>query len=199
LQRFVVRSWLLKRRLLGCKGGFTVIELLAVIVLIGILASIGSGVYVGAYKRMLVRKSARDFLLAAKYARVLAIEQQSRCVLELEQRRFALYMDVPDEKSGETQKMEVIDSYFRPVELEGEVQFEAVKILPSGNSQIESEGDQTSIVFSADGSCNAALIKIGDGKNCYTIVVAAATGKVKMYEEEKEIEMGYIDLDASQI
>ena len=39
-----MRSWLLKRRLLGCKGGFTVIELLAVIVLIGILASIGSGV-----------------------------------------------------------------------------------------------------------------------------------------------------------
>ncbi|MHC4754744.1 MAG: prepilin-type N-terminal cleavage/methylation domain-containing protein [Planctomycetota bacterium] len=190
---------MLKRRSFGCKGGFTVLELLAVIVLIGILASIGSGVYVGAYKRMLVRKSARDFLLAAKYARILAIERQNRCVLELEQRRFALYLDVPDETSGQTQKMVVSNSFFRPVELEGEVQFEVVKILPSENSRNESEGDQTSIVFSADGSCNAALIKIGDGKNCYTIVVAAATGKVKMYEEEKDIEMGYIDLDASQI
>ncbi len=48
------------------KRGFTIIEVLVVITIIALIAGVGSGFYIGTYKRMLVEKAARDFFLAAK-------------------------------------------------------------------------------------------------------------------------------------
>ncbi|HPS55730.1 MAG TPA: prepilin-type N-terminal cleavage/methylation domain-containing protein [Sedimentisphaerales bacterium] len=59
------------------KLGFTIIEMLLVAVLIALLATVAAGTYAGTHQKALVKKSACDFLLAAKYAKILAIEYQS--------------------------------------------------------------------------------------------------------------------------
>ena len=59
------------------KSGFTIVELLVVITIIALLAGIGGGFHIGTYKRMLVEKTARDLFLAAKYARIMAIENRN--------------------------------------------------------------------------------------------------------------------------
>ena len=65
------------------KFGFTIVEMLLVTVLIVLLIGLVGGIYTRSYKKAVVKKSARNFLLAAKYARILAIERQSECKLEL--------------------------------------------------------------------------------------------------------------------
>ncbi len=58
--------------------GFTIVEMLVVVVIIALIASVGGGIYVGTYKRMLVEKAARDFVLAAKYATIPAENKVKR-------------------------------------------------------------------------------------------------------------------------
>ena len=55
---------------------------------------------------MLANKSARDFLLAAKYARITAIERQSPCrmVLDTENSGFWLLTSAFNEESGQTEQ-----------------------------------------------------------------------------------------------
>ena len=58
--------------------GFTIIELLLVVSIIALMAGASGAMYFGTYKRMLVEKAAKEVLLAAKYARVIAVEKQTR-------------------------------------------------------------------------------------------------------------------------
>jgi len=179
--------------------GFTVAELLMVVVIITLVAGFGGGLYVGTHKKMLVEKAARDFLLTAKYARIMAIERQQPYEIQLDvaDGGFWLATSEWDEETEAVEQMVVRDYYCKPVQFEGEVQFEDVQVTPIGmESSTESEENQA-IVFSPNGTAESAVIQIGDGKNHYTISIYAATGKAKMYFGTTEnIEVGTIDLDA---
>ena len=181
------------------KGGFTLVEVLVVVIIIGLLGGLGGGLYVGSYKRLLVEKAARDFLLTAKYARVMAIEKQRqyKIVLDPVNNGFHLETTQLDEEEGQTEKIIVRDSFCKPVQFEGETQFEDVKITPIG-SETESEYDEEgqSIVFSANGTAQTAAIQIGNGKTHYTITILSATGKAKVHEDIAEnVEIGVRDRD----
>jgi len=110
--------------------GFTMAEMLLVVVLIVLIAGVGGGFTVGTYKKMLTEKAARQFLLASKYARITAIERQSMCRIELdtENNSFILTIEQLNSQTGETEKVAVQDVFFRPVQLVGDVEFESVKI-----------------------------------------------------------------------
>ena len=58
----------------GARGAFTLTELLLVIAVISVVGGLGGGMYAGTYKKLLVERAARQFLLSAKYARIMAIE-----------------------------------------------------------------------------------------------------------------------------
>lgn len=178
--------------------GFTIVEVLLVVVLIALVAGAGGGIYIGTYKRMLVEKSARDFLLAAKYARIMAIERQSRCTMQLDEgnNRFALVVDEFNIGTGRTEKVMVRDLYFKPVEFRGDVEFEDIQIESVGSDEVFGSGEQRAIVFSPDGTAQSALIQIGDGKNHYTVSILAATGRAKIHFGTAEnVESSVIDLD----
>jgi len=178
--------------------GFTIVEILLVVVLIALIAGVGGGIYVGTYKNMLAKKSARDFLLAAKYARILAIERASRCKIELDtaKNRFWLVVDELNEETGRTEQVPVRDWYFKPVEFSGNVKFENVQITPIDSEEVSGTGEQRAIVFLPNGSAQSAVIQIGDGKNHYTASVCAATGRAKIYfGTAKEAKTGTVDLD----
>jgi prepilin-type N-terminal cleavage/methylation domain-containing protein len=181
-------------------NGFTLAELLAVVAIITVLAGLGGGIYMGTYKKMLVEKAARDFILTAQYAKIMAIEKQReyKIVLDTTNNGFYLTTTQWDEESGQTEQIIVKDAFCRPVVFEGNVTLEDIQITPIGlETTVETDEEEQVIVFSPNGTAQTAVIQIGDGKTHYTMSISAATGKAKIYFGTSEnVEVGVIDLDA---
>jgi len=179
--------------------GFTIAELLMVVVIITLVAGLGGGLYVGTYKKMLVEKVARDFLLTAKYARIMAIERQQPYEIQLDVANGGFWLATSQwsEDTEQAEQVIVRDYYCKPVQFEGEVKFEDIQVMPIGEETSTENDENQSIVFSPNGTAQSAMIQIGDGKNHYTISICAATGKAKIYFGTAEnIEVGTVDLDA---
>jgi hypothetical protein len=188
---------------------------LLVVVIIALVGGVGGGIYVGTHKRMLVEKAARDFLLTAQYARIMAIEQGSRYMLVIgvpaavlrqqdagvssgEDRNGGFWLEILqwDEEARSSTQVIVQDYYCRPVEFTGDVKFEDVRIVPVGLETAQTDEADT-IVFSPSGTAYAAVVQIGDGKTHYAISIDAATGKATMYFGlAEEIKASSVDLDA---
>jgi len=178
--------------------GFTIVEMLLVVVVIALVAGASGRIWLGTYKNMLARKSARELLLAAKYARMLAIERQSPCriILDAENNRFWLVINEFSEETGQTEQVIVRDLYFKPVEFDSSVKFENIQIAPTGLEQTSEAGEEAAIVFQPDGTTRSAVIQIGNDKNHYTVSISAATGKAKMhFGQTKDAKISVIDLD----
>jgi len=179
-------------------SGFTIVEVLLVVVIIALIAGVSGGIYVGTYKNMLAKKSARDFLLAAKYARITAIEQQRPCKIELDTANngFGLVIDRLNEEAGQTEQVMLRDYYFKPVKFDGDVKFEDVRIKSADLEEFSGADEQRTIVFSPDGTAQSAVVQIGDGKNHYTVSISTATGKARMLRGTAgEVKVDTIDLD----
>jgi prepilin-type N-terminal cleavage/methylation domain-containing protein len=182
--------------------GFTLTELLLVVSIIVLLGGLGGGLYVGTYKKLLVEKTARQFLLTARYARIAAVEQQRPYELQLanDNKGFLLATTQINTATGQSEKTLIKDLYCRPVTFEGEVQFESVQIIPLNGTTTISEGEpEQKITFWPSGGAEAAVVQIGDGKTHYTIAVVAATGKATLYDgPATEVRTASIDLDMGQ-
>jgi len=178
--------------------GFTIVEVLLVVAIIALVAGLGGGFYGGTYKRMLVEKAARDFVLTAKYARMMAVEKQKpyEIRLDVENNGILLVTRRWDEQNEQTEQVIVRDLYCKPVEFGSGVVFEAIQIVPA-DSQTASETEGEMIVFSPKGTAQSALVQLGDGRNHYILYVSAATGRTKMlYGTADNVRVGTIDLDA---
>lgn len=181
--------------------GFTIPEVLLVVLVIGLIASAGTGMYVGTFKGMRVRRAVQDFLLTAQYARIMAMERQTpyRLELDLANRGFWLTTLQWDEESEQVSLQIVRDVFCKPVQMEGDVLFEAVEIVP-GAWEVESENEeQQTIVFSPNGTAQSAVIQIGNGQTHYAISISAATGRAKSYFGTTEnVETTTTDLDVEE-
>ena len=195
-----------RNRFFGRLGGrgFTLVEMLMAVVLITLLASAAGGGYVGTVRKMRAKKAVRDFMVGAKYARIMAIEKQSRCRMQIDEAggKFWLIMDEKVGEAGETEQVLLRDLFFKPVEFGGGVVFEGIVIEPLGTEQMlagEDVNDILEIVFSPDGTAQSAVVQIGDGRNHYAASIAAGTGRVKVYEGTAEaVEAVSIDLDDNE-
>ena len=63
---------------------FTLVELLVVVAIIAVAGGAGIGLYAGTSGRFKLEKTARDFLITAKYARIMAIEKQREYRIQLD-------------------------------------------------------------------------------------------------------------------
>ena len=179
--------------------GFTLTELLLVITIIALVSSVGGGIYVGTYKRLLVEKTARQFLQMARYARIMAIERQRPYELQLDagNKGFGLTTTRVNTETGQNEKIIVKDLYCRPVEFEGDVTFEDIRIAIQPAEQTDEGNQSQRILFLPNGAAESAIVQIGDGKSHYTVAVVAATGKARMYEGTADnVRMASVDLDA---
>ncbi|MBW1869480.1 MAG: type II secretion system protein [Deltaproteobacteria bacterium] len=180
--------------------GFTIAEVLMVVLIIGLIAGSGTGLYVGTFKKMRVQKAAYDLLLAAQYGRIMAIEHNSRCtlVLDVANNAFWLTRMQRDQEGEQIGEQIVTDSYCKPVEFEGGVTFEDIQVKQNVlETKEDAENEfQQSIVFSLDGSAQMAAIQIGDGRTHYTVSINAATGRAKLYFGTTEtVKVTSTDLD----
>jgi type II secretion system protein H len=183
--------------------GFTLTELLLVVAIIALVGSVGGGMYVGSYKRLLVEKAARQFLLTAKYARIMAIEQGRPYevkLVEASDERGEGFLVTTTEWNTETGTGEmtiVRDYYCKPVEFEGDVTFEEVKIAAATMDETSDAELERKIAFLPNGSAESAVVQFGDGKTHYTVAIVASTGKASFHEgTAEEIKVAVIDLDA---
>lgn len=177
---------------------FTLVELLLIVAMVALLGSIGGGMYMGSYERVLVEKAARQFLLTAKYARIMAIEQGQPYELQLdtEAKGFALTTTQWNEETGAGETVIVRDYYCKPVQLEGDVEFEVVKIASMSEAPTSEETPQKKIIFRPDGSAESALVQLGDGQTHYTVAVLASTGRASLHEGEGDgVNVAVVDLD----
>jgi prepilin-type N-terminal cleavage/methylation domain-containing protein len=181
------------------QNGFSLVELLVVIALISLVASIGGSRLVGAFERLKLDKTANDLLLAAKYARVTAIEKQKQYKLYLDTRNNEFYLVTPifDETNGFMGEEIVQDTYCKPVTLENDIQFEEIEVTPIGLETNNLTNDLSVIVFSPDGTAQTAVVQIGNGQMHYTLSIVAATGKVKLSPGTIDnVRITTVDLDA---
>ena len=179
------------------RRAFTLVEILVVVVLVALLAGASVGAYCGTYKRLLVEKAASDIYLAAKYARIAAIERRQSCVLALDEENggFALMFSQGSAEDGDKSETLVSNQYSRPGKFADGVKYEKIAISPSVEPD-EEDANKNIVTFSADGTADNAVIQIGDEKNVYTVYIYAATGKAKMKRgSPEEVAVGVIDLD----
>jgi len=183
------------------RRGFTIAELLLVVLVIGLITSAGTGLYMGTFKSMKVRKAVQDFLLTAQYARIMALEKQTPYRLELDMANQGFWLTTLqwDEGSEEMGLQIVRDVYCKPVQFDADVTFEAVEIVP-GEWETESESEQQqTIIFSPNGTAQSAVVQIGNGRTRYAISISAATGKAKAYFGTSDnVVATTIDLDVEQ-
>jgi len=164
--------------------GFTIAEVLLVALIIGLIAGSGTGLYVGTYQKLRVQRAAYDFFLTAQYARIMAIENACRYTLQMDTSGQAFLLSTLQEnEEGEATEQIVTDLFCRPVQFEGNIVFEAVQFMQMDtNMDADTEDEeQQSIVFSPNGTAQAAVIQIGNGKTHYAISISAATGQAKIY------------------
>ena len=179
-------------------GGFTIIELLLVVSIIALMAGASGAMYFGTYKRMLVEKAAREVLLAAKYARVIAIEKQTGCKLLLDDTNNRYLLTVPGAGSQADGAENVItDQYAKPRQFAGDVKFEEIQI--TSRARAGNVGAEGVIVFRPNGTADMAVLQIGDGKNHCTVYISAATGKGRIESgEAMETGLEVWDLDVEE-
>ncbi len=181
--------------------GFTLTEILLVVAIIAMIGGLGSGYCVGTYKKLIVEKAARQFLLTARYARIMAIEQQRPYELQIDPNNqgFLLATTQTDPETGETREVAVQDFFCKPVRFEGEVKFEDVQMALYAEGSADETGSEQGIVFYPNGSAESAVFQLGDGKSHYSVAIVAATGKASLYPgETKDIKTTSIDLDAQE-
>jgi prepilin-type N-terminal cleavage/methylation domain-containing protein len=183
------------------RTGFSLVELLLVVAIIVLIGSVGSGMYANTYKKLLVQKAAKQFLLTARYARIAAIEQGRayELMMDTANGKFFLMTTLMDEDTGESQRTPVRDYYCKPVDLEGEVKFEDVEVTTFLAAPTSDEGQERKITFLPTGATESAVVQIGDGTWHYTIVLMAATGQATLSEGTAEqVRTTMVDLDAEQ-
>jgi prepilin-type N-terminal cleavage/methylation domain-containing protein len=198
------------------KRGFTLIEILVVVAIIAIMATATAGLYRGTFKNMQLEKTAKEIYLAAKYARLGAVEKQTefRLVIDkAEGKFFVIYKETDDEseenKDQEERDVIVSNPYTKPGDLPEGVTFEDVTIVRQvqlatdqrkqtnqDNGEIDDEAElEDVIVFTPYGTADSAVIKIANSNTSFTVSISPATGKVKIGRGENEMPLDIIDLD----
>lgn len=177
--------------------GFTLLEVLVVIVLMSLLLGLGGGLYAGSYQRMLLEKAAKDIYLMARYARVAAIESQKphQMMFDRTNKRFWVETTEQDEDTLQSSQVMVSNSFCRPQTLPESVTFEEIGILVLFQTEADIESESF-VTFLPNGTADTAAIQVGDGQIHYSIGVASSTGKVTLVSGTvDEIQKVTIDLD----
>jgi prepilin-type N-terminal cleavage/methylation domain-containing protein len=187
-------------------AGFTLIEMMLVVMVIAIATAVFANGSVRMYKRATLDSAVRKLLLASKYARVYAIENQTECFLLLNnsdqqedeespiENGFLLSAVRANKESGEKEEIVVSNSYTSPVEFSAGIEFEDIQIISGASDDQEQEGSY--VVFRPDGTADSALIDVGNGTKNYVVFISATTGKVKILDEDiEQLPEMVIDLD----
>lgn len=173
-----------------------------VVVILSLAAGFSGSYYMGTYKKESLRTSAKALMLMGRFARMYAIEQGRTCQLHMDdvQKQFYLVGPVFDASSQTKEQKIVSNPYCRKKTLGNGIEFEFVDIQPAlGESQTERYGNNC-IFFYPDGSCDSAVVQMGNGRQSMTTLFSSAYAKIRVFEGvagEIEDDLRLIDLDTA--
>lgn len=175
-------------KILARRCGFTMIELLVVVVIISLMTIAAGGHFVNTYKNIQLTKSARNIVQAARFARLYAIEKQKPCKIAVDRINRKFYLVIGDARMDEQEKI-LKNQYIREIVLPDNGQITELQIHPARAEEPQDTAvneNESAIRFYPDGSCDSAVIGIGNAGMDYTLVFTAAVGMVDVYEAKSD-------------
>jgi general secretion pathway protein H len=162
---------LVKRRLSGRElvAGFTLLELLVVLVIAGFLAAIVPPLYSKAVPGATLKSAARDFAISIREARSRAITTNSRIDLKV-------VSAPPSYAIGDDSAVPLPNGVFLTA-------YNYLAAAQKSLTDIDAlVGDNATIRFYPDGSSNGAVVKVANGKSAYRVDVSWLTGDIRVSE-----------------
>ena len=146
----------------GRKRGFTLLELLVVLLIVGLLVALVPPLFSGAVPGAKLKAAVRDLAVTLRLARNQSITRdvETRVYLNLKSPAYAIGKQVPRALPA-------------GVEL---------KVAPAAR-QSAVETTQHVVRFFSDGSSSGTLIKLSSGKRSYDLHVGWLTGRVTIIED----------------
>ncbi|MCP4712231.1 MAG: prepilin-type N-terminal cleavage/methylation domain-containing protein [Planctomycetes bacterium] len=171
----------------GRRCGFSLIELLGVVAIVALLASVVGVRYYQRMEKTVLRGAAYRVLNMAQYGRLLAGEGHRPCRLNINLTEGTYWLTelltgipVDDESFEEGgQELTISDQYARPSVLPEGIRFKQVELA---GMALEGSGE-VAIEFRADGTAEASVIEIGGDKRVYRVVIEPWTGRAEIQVE----------------
>lgn len=161
------------------KGGFTLVELLVVIVLMTVLSTMALPRLAGASGAAQLRTAAGQLLTTGRYARDYATTHRSICRLALdgkEGRYKLLCQSDPQNKPDEFSPLRW--GIGKEAGLAEPIRFEQIRIEPRKRADELAPRRGQYIQFDPGGQADAAALILSDGRQAYSLLVAPHTGRV---------------------
>ena len=179
--------------------GFTLIEIIVVVVLISILATMTVlSMYSGASPAKL-RGSAQRLLVAARFARDFATTHRckSRLMIDPDKQQYAITFQ-PDPQHDPSKFVPLATTLGKVQSLSQGIRFVNLRIVPrQGRDQLDPPRRETNyITFEPTGSADAAVLEVTNGKQSYSVLIVPHTGYAKLIEGTlRELPNDRLDLD----
>lgn len=163
------------------KGGFTLVELLVVIVLMTVLATMALPRLAGASGAAQLRTAAGQLLTTGRYARNYAVTHRTICRLVVDGQggRYELLRQ-SDPRNEPNEFSPLRWGIGKAVGLAKPIRFEQIRIEPRNRAGDRAPRRGQYIQFDPGGQADAAVLIVTDGRQAYSLLVAPHTGRVWM-------------------
>ena len=183
----------------GTRGGFTLVELTVVLMIVAVVASLTVPQVLSSLMSVRLRTSAQDLLVAANRARDFATTRRRICrlVLDLEEQTYQLeYQAYPQQRPYEFVAMK--GGPIKLTRLANGVKFVVVEVDPAAAAEDDGDGDDRVIVaFQPTGGADAAIIQITDERRTYSLLIDPGSGRATLVDQAvDELPTNREDLDA---
>jgi len=181
--------------------GFTLIEIIVVVVIISILATMTIPRMYGGNSSAKLRGSARRLLVTAQYARDFAATHRCQCriIIDPDQQRYALTYQI-DPQHNPNEFVPLGSGLGKSQRLDEGLTFARLRIEsrqgPEPDQPLREVININHLTFEPTGQADSAVLEITDGKDIYSLLIAPYTGYAKLVEGTvSELPNDRIDLD----
>ena len=180
------------------KKGFTLVEIMVVLVIISVLAGMIVPHMSGRTTAAKLRASARRLLVAARYARDFAATRRRKCRLVIDTKEQQYVLTCQQDPEHEPDLFAPLKTALgRAERLADGLTFSRVRIEPRHQPDTQQSKFPDCITFEPTGQADAAVLEITDGRNTYSVLIAPQTGSAKLIEGVvDELPNDRIDLDS---
>ena len=162
------------------------VELLVVIAIMAVLSAMAVPQMAGAWGSASLRSSARDLLLAARYARDYAVTRRvrTRLVLAAGDGTYHVEAQRVEGGRGSGEFTPLGTTHGRRRKLPAGVRLGPLRVDPRGRSADPAAGGTVTVVFEPTGQADAAVIVLADGRQRWTLRIAPSSGRAELLEGE---------------
>ena len=165
------------------KRGFTIVELIVVLIVVAVLAGMIAPRMLGARGPARLRQHTRSFLATARYARDFAVTRRRKCRLTIDAAKQTYILT--QQSSAEHDPNEFVSlsaNLGKTQRLPDGLRFGPLRVEPlPGRPKTDLRADY--IDFDSTGRADSAVVQITDGTRVYSVVIAPHTARARLVED----------------